>query len=76
MPKSRHDSPPLSPKGLPRPWWGEDEMKIRRWRSYYWGLVTLIDDMIGKIAEAMDHRSLRENTLIIFTSVTAICRRL
>jgi arylsulfatase A-like enzyme len=43
-------------------------MKIRRWRSYYCGLVTLIDDMLGKMMAALDRRGLRGNTLVILTS--------
>lgn len=68
LPKSRHDDPPRSPKGWPESWWGTDEMKIRRWRSYYWGLVTLIDDMLGRIMEVLNKRGLWDNTLIIFTT--------
>jgi arylsulfatase A-like enzyme len=42
--------------------------KIRRWRSYYCGLVTLIDDMIGKMMGVLDRRGLWDNTLIILTT--------
>ena len=68
LPKSRVDDPQLSPKGWPHPWWGTDVMKIRRWRSFYLGLVTLIDDMVGRIMSVLDERGLWENTLIILTS--------
>ena len=68
LPKSRSDDPPRSPKGLPRPWWGEDTAKIRRWRSYYYGLTTLIDDMLGWIMALLERRGLWENTLVILTS--------
>ena len=68
LPKSRSDNPPRSPKGKPAAWWGDDTAKIRRWRSYYYGLTTLIDDMLGKIMALLDRRGLWENTLVILTS--------
>jgi arylsulfatase A-like enzyme len=43
-------------------------MKIRRWRSYYYGLVTLIDDMIGKMMAVLDRRGLWDNTMVVLTS--------
>jgi arylsulfatase A-like enzyme len=36
--------------------------------SNYFGLVTEIDDWIGRILEELDRTGMRENTLIIFTS--------
>ena len=68
LPKSRSDSPPRSPKGKPAGWWGDDTSKIRRWRSYYYGLTTLIDDMLARIMALLDRRGLWENTLVILTS--------
>ncbi len=68
LPKQRNDHPPRSPKGKPTAWWGDDVNKILRWRSYYSGLVTLIDDMIGKMMGVLDRRGLWDNTLVILTT--------
>ena len=68
LPKQRHDDPPGSPKGRPHARWNEDETLIRRWMSYYWGLVTCIDDMVGRIVEHLEARGLMDNTLIAFVS--------
>lgn len=46
----------------------EEDQVARRFCAYYWGLVTLIDDMIGRIVAALEDRALLDNTLIIFTS--------
>ena len=67
-PKSRQDSPPRSPKGQAGAWWEPDLHKILRWRAYYWGLVTLLDDVIGRIAAFLDQRNLWQDTLLIVTS--------
>jgi arylsulfatase A-like enzyme len=68
LPKSRNDDPKRSPKGQDEAWWGTDLKKALRWRSFYWGLVTLIDDMIGRLVSFLEERGLLDNTLIIFTS--------
>ena len=57
-PKARRDAHPRSPKGLPQGWWGQDVRKILRWRAYYSGLVTLLDDVIGTIMGLLDRRDL------------------
>lgn len=68
LPKSRSDNPHLSPKGWPEPWWGDDELRIRRWLSYYYGLVTLADDMIGRVIKVLEERGILDDMLIIMTS--------
>ena len=68
LPKQRKDHPSASPKGRPTSRWQEDEALIRRWRAYYWGLVTLIDDQIGRIVDVLERRGLMHNTLIALTS--------
>ena len=68
LPRQRHDRPPASPKGRPDSRWAQDETLIRRWISYYWGLVTLIDDMVGRIASVLHERGTLDNTLIAFVS--------
>ncbi|MHC5037888.1 MAG: sulfatase family protein [Planctomycetota bacterium] len=37
-------------------------------RRQYCGLITLIDDQVGRILEALERRGMRENTIIVFTS--------
>jgi arylsulfatase A-like enzyme len=66
LPKQRQDEPPASPKGRPRPGWSE--AGIRRWIAYYWGLLSLIDDQVGRIVDALEKRGLLENTLVAFVS--------
>jgi len=68
LPRQRTDEPPSSPKGRPTSRWAEDETLIRRWRAYYWGLVTLIDDQIGRIVNVLESRNLLDNTLIALVS--------
>jgi arylsulfatase len=67
-PKMRRDDPARSPKGAPHGWWEPDLRKILRWRAHYWGLVTLLDDVIGRIAAFLDEHSLWEDTLLIVAS--------
>jgi arylsulfatase A-like enzyme len=55
-------------EGNPRATTAEQEWIARRWCAYYMGLVTLIDDMVGRLVEALKGRGLLENTLILFTT--------
>ena len=41
---------------------------LRRYISYYFCLVTLIDEYVGKIVAALRRENMLENTLIIYTS--------
>jgi arylsulfatase A-like enzyme len=66
LPRGRCDDPQGSPKGRPSARW--DEETIRRWIAYYWGLVSLIDDMTGRMVALLEERGLLENTLIAYTS--------
>ena len=46
-----------------------DEDRIaRRVCAHYWGLVTLIDDMVGRVIAALVERGIVENTLILYFS--------
>ncbi len=54
--------------GNPRSTTPEQDHIARRFCAYYWGLVTLIDDMIGRIVSAIEKANLLDNTLIILTS--------
>lgn len=42
--------------------------QIRRCRAAYYGLVTHLDERIGRLLDLVDHPSLRENTIVIYTS--------
>ncbi len=68
QPKRRTDDPPASPKGRPGSRWEDDDLLLCRFMSYYWGLVTLIDDMVGNIVKVLEERGIRDNTLIAFVS--------
>ena len=45
-----------------------DPQKVRQMISNYYGLVTEVDDWIGKVLKRLDELGLAENTLVIFTS--------
>ena len=56
-------------------WWREHtgltrttEAETLRSRAAYWGLVTSMDRMIGRILSALRSSGLEENTLIVYTS--------
>jgi choline-sulfatase len=56
-------------------WWRQDRgiadvdlASSLRARAAYWGLVTRLDLMIGKVLSTMDRLGLAENTLITYTS--------
>jgi len=68
LPRTRSDDPQASPKGRAKCPWAGDETVIRRWIAYYWGLVTLIDDMVGRLVSLLEDRDLLDDTLILFTS--------
>ncbi len=40
----------------------------RQWRRHYYANITLIDEGIGKIVEALESRGVLDDTLIIYTS--------
>ena len=45
-----------------------DEAILRRTRAAYYGLVTFIDNQIGRVLQALKQSGQAENTLIIYTS--------
>ncbi len=45
-----------------------DPTLMRRVISYYWALVTFIDDMMKRISDALDEEGLWDNTLLALTS--------
>ena len=46
----------------------DGERLARKLIAYYWGMVTFIDDMVGRISAALTRRGLWEHTLVIFTT--------
>jgi arylsulfatase A-like enzyme len=46
----------------------EDENLLRQIRAVYYGMITQLDDHIGRLLAELDARGLRENTMIVFTS--------
>jgi len=60
----------LSEKYLhrPDPESGPPEDVLRRWIAHYYGLCSMIDDLLGEVFEALKQSGQWENTLIIFTS--------
>jgi arylsulfatase A-like enzyme len=51
--------------------WGLSAGGWERWREIvarYWGYVTMIDDLVGRILAALDAQGLRETTLVIFST--------
>jgi len=46
----------------------DGERLIRKLIAYYWGMITCIDDMMGRIMEVLTRRGLWEHTLVIFTT--------
>jgi arylsulfatase A-like enzyme len=45
-----------------------DEHATRIGRAYYYGMVQLIDQQLGRILDYLDQSGLADNTLIVFTS--------
>jgi arylsulfatase A-like enzyme len=51
--------------------WGpyfQDAEKSRMTRAYYYSMVQLIDEQLGRILDVLDELGLTDNTLVIFTS--------
>lgn len=45
-----------------------DEGTIRRIRAIHYGMISFIDDAIGKVLDGLEQLSIRDNTVILFTS--------
>jgi len=52
----------------PGPMTTEREEAVRRYIAFHFCLVTLIDEYVGKLVEALRNRDLLDNTLILYTS--------
>jgi len=51
--------------------WGLTSGGWERWREIvarYWGYVTMIDDLVGRMLAELDSLGLAENTLVVFTT--------
>jgi len=46
----------------------DGEALARKVTAYYYGMMTCIDNMVGRITEVLTRRGLWENTLVIFTT--------
>ena len=44
------------------------EAGCRQMRANYYGCVSIVDDMVGRILGALDQAGLRDNTVVVFTS--------
>jgi arylsulfatase A-like enzyme len=63
----RADSPYRDASGGKDPAY-RDKDKIRQMISDYYGLVTEVDDWVGRILKRLDELGLADNTLVVFTS--------
>ena len=52
--------------GSPSGEWSDDNQ--RQVRALYYGMITFIDDMIGRVLQALERHGLAANTHVIFTS--------
>jgi len=46
----------------------DEQAVMRRYMSYYFCLVTLIDEYVGKLIETLEEHDILDDTLIIYTS--------
>lgn len=44
------------------------EQELQQTRAAYYAMVTLVDDEVGRILEALDDAGLADNTIVVFTS--------
>ncbi|MGH2558865.1 MAG: sulfatase family protein, partial [Thermomicrobiales bacterium] len=63
--RQRNVTPSDQPSRFDR---ADGEQVARKITAYYWGMVTFIDDMVGKIMDVLTRRELWANSLILFTS--------
>ncbi len=47
---------------------GEDFNAWRASYAVYWGFVTMIDDMVGRVIDEMEEQGLLDDTIVIYTS--------
>lgn len=55
-------------------WWSRaTPERIRRMRKHYYANITLIDDWVGRMVQAVEEKGQLENTLFVFTSDHGDC---
>jgi arylsulfatase len=66
----RPEDMPLPVESAGCPSWREnwDEEMMRKTIAYYWGMVSCIDDQVGRIVSKLKELDIYDNTLIIFVS--------
>jgi arylsulfatase A-like enzyme len=57
----RGSTPPAHPDGLP-------EAQVREIIAHYYGMISLVDDNVGRVLGALDALGLAADTLVLFTS--------
>ncbi len=75
-PEAEADAHPWLAAKLAQPksesWYGMpatlDERDIRKARAVYYGLITEVDDQVGRIVRALEARAELERTLVLFTA--------
>jgi arylsulfatase A-like enzyme len=55
-----------SNKGTPEGY--DDPTKVKRWTASYFGLISEVDEWVGKILDKLDELGIAENTLLAFSS--------
>jgi arylsulfatase A-like enzyme len=63
-----HAPPPLGGPRQSRFDGADGPALARKITAYYWGMVTFVDDMVGRIMEVLTRRDLWDCTLVIFTT--------
>jgi choline-sulfatase len=48
--------------------WGYTDEQVRRARAAYYGLISYVDDKIGRLLDTLDATGLAENTVVVYTS--------
>ena len=63
----KKDIPPMLEKRYKKYEWMK-EADIRKARAFYYGLVSMLDDCVGKVVEKLKALGVYDDTLLIFTS--------
>lgn len=59
---------PVESDGIPSVLDNLDEGMMRKVTAYYWGMMSCIDDQVGKLVDRLKALDIYDNTLIIFVS--------
>ncbi|MBI3920438.1 MAG: sulfatase-like hydrolase/transferase [Armatimonadetes bacterium] len=46
--------------------WGDDEWKV--FLAHYFGMITMIDELVGRVLDELEALGLAENTVVVFSS--------